>query len=197
MNNTLVPMVVERSSNGERVMDIYSRLLKDRTVILNGQVDSNTMNVLVAQLLYLESEDKQSPITMIINSPGGGVYDGLSLADTMNHIKCPVHTIVSGMAMSMGAYLLANGEKGYRMALPSSTVMIHQVMSGISGGTQATDIDIHARETNRLKTYLTKNLAKYCNKDFQEMWDACERNKYMDAQESLEFGIVDKIIGGE
>lgn len=194
MNNTLVPMVVERTSNGERAMDIFSRLLKDRTVMLNGAVDENNMNLLVAQLLYLESENNESPITMIINSPGGSVYHGLSLADTMNFIKCPVHTIVSGMAMSMGAYLLSMGEKGHRSALPSSTVMIHQVMSGVSGGTQETDIQIHAKETNRLKTILTQNLADNCGKTFEETWDACERDKYMDAQASLDFGIIDKII---
>ena len=187
-------MVIERTSAGERAMDIYSRLLQDRVVMLNGGVSDDSVNPIIAQLLYLESVDSSTPITLMINSPGGSVYSGLALADTMNYIKCPIHTIVNGMAASMGAYLLSCGEKGHRAALPNSTVMVHQVMSGIPGGTQATDIGIHYKETDRLKQTLTKTLADNCGMSYEEMYEACERDKYMSASDALKFGIIDKII---
>lgn len=194
MQNALIPMVIERTSAGERAMDIYSRLLQDRVVMLNGGVSDDSVNPIIAQLLYLESVDSSTPITLMINSPGGSVYSGLALADTMNYIKCPIHTIVNGMAASMGAYLLSCGEKGHRAALPNSTVMVHQVMSGIPGGTQATDIGIHYKETDRLKQTLTKTLADNCGMSYEEMYEACERDKYMSASDALKFGIIDKII---
>lgn len=194
MNNALIPMVIERSASGERAMDIYSRLLQDRIIMLNEGVSDHTVSPLIAQLLYLESVDSTTPITMMINSPGGSVYSGLALADTMRYIKCPVHTIVNGMAASMGAFLLSCGTKGHRAALPNSTVMVHQVMSGIPGGTQATDIGIQYRQTDRLKTLLTKTLAENCGMSYDDMYAACERDYYMSAEEALKFGIIDKII---
>lgn len=187
-----VPTILEKTHDGERAFDIFSRLLRDRIVMLDGEVGEHSSSLIVSQLLYLNSENSTLPITLYINSPGGSVYHGLSITNTMSFIDAPVHTIVNGIAASMGAYILSCGEKGHRKAMPDATVMIHQVLSGYKG--QATDIDIHAKETNRLKTLLTDNLAKNCDKTYTEVYEACERDNYMDAITARSFGLVDSIL---
>ncbi|MCR5601775.1 MAG: ATP-dependent Clp endopeptidase proteolytic subunit ClpP [Ruminococcus sp.] len=192
--SVLVPYVVEQTSRGERSYDIYSRLLNDRIIMLSDQVNDATASVVVAQLLYLESQDSEKDISLYINSPGGSVTAGMAIYDTMNYIKCDVSTICIGMAASMGAFLLSSGAKGKRIALPNSEIMIHQpLISGGLGG-QQTDIMIHAKNMQRTRDRLEEIMANNSGKSVEEMHNACERDNYMSAQEALEFGLIDKVI---
>lgn len=188
----LVPMVVEQTSRGERAFDIYSRLLSERIIFLGTPIDDQIANLVVAQLLHLESEDPDKDISIYINSPGGSVYAGLAIYDTMNFIKPDVSTICVGIAMSMGALLLSGGAKGKRMALPNAKVMIHQVSSGFQG--QATDIEIHAKEVIDLRAKLDEILAKHTGKDVADVKKNTERDYFMSSAEAAEYGIIDRVI---
>ncbi len=188
----LVPMVVEQSSRGERAFDIYSRLLSQRIIFLGTQVDDQIANLVVAQLLHLESEDPEKDISIYINSPGGSVYSGLAIYDTMQFIKPDVQTICVGIAMSMGAVLLAGGAKGKRTALPNSKVMIHQVSSGFQG--QATDIEIHAREIIDVRQRLDQILADHTGQKLEKVSADTERDYFMSSAEAVEYGVIDSVI---
>ena len=188
----LVPMVVDQTANGERSYDIYSRLLEDRIVFLNGEVNAQSANLVVAQLIYLEAKDPNKDISLYINSPGGTVTDGFAIYDTMQYIKCDVSTICVGMAASMGAFLLSAGAKGKRYALANSEIMIHQPLGGTQG--QATDIQIQAEHILRLKKNLTKILADNCGKTVEQVAADCERDHYMTASEAQAYGLVDKVF---
>lgn len=194
MSMTLIPNVITQEGNRERVADIYSTLLEQRIVFVQGQVCDEMANTIVAQLLFLESIDPTEPITLYINSPGGSVTAGLAIKDTMDCIKCPVHTVAMGMAASMGAFLLASGEPGHRAALKNTTVMIHQVLGGFQG--QATDIEIHAKYTLELKERLNRYLSEYTQGkvDYETMVSLCERDNFLSSQEALELGLIDEII---
>lgn len=189
-----VPMVVEQTGRGERSYDIFSRLLKDRIIMLSGEVNDITSNLVVAQLLFLESEDPDKDIYLYINSPGGSITAGMAIFDTMNYIKPDVSTICIGMAASMGAFLLSAGAPGKRFALPNSEVMIHQPLGGFQG--QATDIDIHARRILKIKETLTRAMAESTNGkvDYETMVKMCERDNFMSAQEAKEIGLIDDVI---
>ena len=187
-----VPIVVEQSSRGERSYDIYSRLLKDRIVFVTGPIDDNMANVVIAQLLFLESEDPDKDIHLYINSPGGSVTDGLAIFDTMNYIKCDVSTICMGMAASMGAFLLAAGAKGKRLALPNSDIMIHQPSGGAQG--QATDMEIHTRHILDMKKRLNQILADNTGQPIDVIAKDTNRDNFMTAQQALEYGLIDKVI---
>ena len=189
---SLVPYVVEQTGRGERSYDIFSRLLNDRIVMLNEEVNMNTAGLVVAQLLYLESQDASKDISLYINSPGGSVTDGMSIYDTMQYIKCDVSTICIGMAASMGAFLLASGAKGKRYALPNCDIMIHQPSGGAKG--QATDINIHAQHILRTKEKLNRILSEKTGQPYEVIAEDTERDNFMDAEQALEYGIVDKII---
>ena len=191
-NNTLVPVVVERTGTGERSYDIYSRLLKDRIVFLDGEIQDVTADLVVAQLLFLESEDPEKDINLYINSPGGSVTAGLAIYDTMQHIKPDVQTICIGQAASMGAVLLAGGAQGKRHCLPSSRVMIHQPWGGVQG--QARDIGIQAREIIRLKKMLIQYFADNTGKTIEEIASDMERDFFMSAEEAMAYGITDTIL---
>ena len=188
----LVPYVVEQTNRGERSYDIFSRLLNDRIVILNDEVNSATASVVVAQLLYLESQDPTKDISLYINSPGGSVSDGFAIYDTMNYIKCDVSTICMGMAASMGAFLLSSGAKGKRIALPNSTIMIHQPLGGYKG--QATDMEIHTKFMLDTKARLNRILSENTGKPLDVIKNDTERDNFMDAQLALEYGLIDKVI---
>jgi ATP-dependent Clp protease protease subunit len=188
----LIPMVIEQTSRGERSFDIYSRLLNERIVFLGTPVDDQIANLIVAQLLHLESEDPDKDIFIYVNSPGGSVYAGLAIYDTMQFIKPDLHTICVGIAMSMGALLLAGGTQGKRSALPNSKILIHQVSGGFSG--QATDIEIQARETIATKRRLEEIIAKHTNQDLEKVSRDMERDYFMTAQEAQEYGIIDNVI---
>lgn len=188
----LVPMVIEKSQFGERAYDIYSRLLKERIIFLGGLVDDNIANLIIAQLLFLESEDAKSDVQLYINSPGGSVSAGLAIFDTMTYIRPDVSTICIGMAASMGAFLLAGGQKGKRYALPNSKILIHQVMGGAEG--QATDIDIQAREILRVREQLNQILANSTGQPIDKIAQDTERDYYMTSEESKSYGIIDEII---
>ena len=193
-NLGLVPMVVEQSGRGERAYDIYSRLLKERIVFLVGPVNDATANLVVAQLLFLESENPDKDISLYINSPGGSVTAGMSIYDTMNFIKPDVSTLCLGQAASMGAFLLAAGAKGKRFALPNSRVMIHQpLISGGLGG-QASDIEIHARELLKLKQKLNELLAKHSGKKLAQLEKDTDRDNFMSAEEALKYGLIDQVV---
>jgi len=193
-NNHLVPTVIEQSGRGERAFDIYSRLLKERIIFLVGPVDDHTANLVVAQLLFLESENPDKDIYFYINSPGGSVTAGMSIYDTMEFIKPDVQTLCLGQAASMGAFLLSAGTKGKRFALPNSRIMIHQpLISGGLGG-QASDIEIHARELLKLKEKLNKILADHTGKSIEEVARDTDRDNFMSAQEAMEYGLIDKVI---
>ncbi len=185
-------MVVEQTSRGERAFDIYSRLLSERIIFLGTPVDDQIANLIVAQLLHLESEDPDKDISLYINSPGGSVYAGLAIYDTMNFIKPDVQTICVGIAMSMGAVLLTAGAHGKRMALPNAKVMIHQVSSGFQG--QATDIEIHAREVIDLRSKLDELIAKHSGQDLDKVKGDTERDYFMSSAEAVEYGIIDRVI---
>ncbi|KAF9908849.1 hypothetical protein EC991_009368 [Linnemannia zychae] len=188
---TLVPFVVEQSARGERSYDIYSRLLKERIICLNGAVHDHSAALIVAQLLFLESENPEKPISLYINSPGGSVTAGMAIYDT--YIQSPVSTLCNGQACSMGSLLLAAGEPGKRYALPNASIMMHQPSGGASG--QASDIAIHAREILRVRERLNRIYQKHCNiKDLEAIERAVERDHFMDAEEALKFGLIDKIL---
>ena len=190
--NTLVPMVVEQTSRGERAYDIYSRLLKDRIVFLVGTVNDTVASLITAQLLYLESENPKKEISFYINSHGGLVTAGLGIYDTMQYIKPPVSTLCIGQASSMGSFLLAAGEKGKRLSLPNSRIMVHQPSAGFQG--QATDIEIHAKEILDLKKRLNKIYAKHTKKSEDEIGKALERDKFMSPAEAKDFGLIDTVV---
>jgi ATP-dependent Clp protease protease subunit len=192
-SNYLVPTVIEKSGNGERAYDIYSRLLKERIVMLCGGVTEESANLIIAQLLFLQSEDSSKDINFYINSPGGLVTAGLAIYDTMNLVKCDVSTTVVGQAASMGAFLLSAGAKGKRFSLPNSRIMIHQPLGGSQG--QATDIEIQTKEILRLKALLNGHLANHTGKKLSDIKRDTGRDYYMSAKESLEYGIVDEIVG--
>ena len=192
MNMNLVPYVVEQTSRGERSYDIYSRLLNDRIIMLTDEVNNVTASLIVAQLLYLEGQDPSKDISLYINSPGGSVTAGMSIYDTMQYIKCDVSTICMGMAASMGAFLLAAGAKGKRLALPNSEIMIHQPSGGAQG--QATDIMIHADHIIKTKQKLNRILADNTGKPIEIIAQDTERDNFMTAQEAMEYGLIDKVI---
>ena len=193
-NNYLVPTVIEQSGRGERAFDIYSRLLKERIVFLIGPVTDESANLVVAQLLFLESENPDKDIFFYINSPGGSVTAGMSIYDTMNFIKPHVSTLCLGQAASMGAFLLSAGEKGKRFAPPNSRIMIHQPL--ISGGLagQASDIEIHAKELLKIKEKLNRLLAKHCDRDLADLERDTDRDNYMSADEAKEYGLIDQVL---
>ena len=192
IENNLVPMVVEQSSRGERAYDIYSRLLKDRIIFIVGKIDDYVANLVVAQLLFLESEDPKKDIYMYINSPGGVITSGLSILDTMNYLKCDVSTVCFGQAASMGAVLLTGGAKGKRFALPNNRVMIHQPLGGVQG--QATDIEIHAKEIKTLKEKLNNILATATGQTLKKIEKDTERDFFMDSKEAAKYGLIDEIL---
>jgi ATP-dependent Clp protease protease subunit len=192
--SSLIPYVIEQTSKGERSMDIYSRLLNDRIIMLTGPIDDAVASVVIAEMLFLESQDDEKDISLYINSPGGSVTAGMAIYDTMNVIKCDVSTICMGIAASMGAFLLSSGAKGKRIALPNSEVMIHQpLISGGLGG-QQTDIMIAAKNLEKTREKLERIIAENCGKTYEEINKACERDNYMSAEEALNFGLVDKIL---
>lgn len=185
-----VPMVVEQSGRGERAYDIYSRLLKERIVFLVGEVNDYSANIIVAQMLFLQAEDPKKPISFYINSPGGSVTAGMAIYDTMNFVTNPIHTLCTGQAASMGAFLLSSGDE--RRALPHSRIMIHQPLGGAQG--QATDIAIQAAEILRLKEILTSILAKNSNQPYEKVLQDCERDRFLSAQEAMDYGLIDEVI---
>ncbi len=188
----LVPMVIEQSNRGERSYDIYSRLLKDRIIFLGGEIDDDTANLVVAQMLFLEADDPDKDISFYINSPGGSVTAGMAIYDTMQYIKCDVSTICIGMAASMGAFLLIAGAKGKRKALPSSEIMIHQPLGGASG--QASDVAIHAEHLIKTKKKINEIIAARTGQSVEKVVADTERDNFLDAQAALNYGIVDEII---
>ena len=193
--NTLIPYVIEQTSKGERSYDIYSRLLKDRIIMLSEDVNCASANVIVAEMLFLESEDPDKEIHFYINSPGGSIVDGMAIVDTMNYIKCPVSTICVGMAASMGSVLLACGAKGKRFATPNSEILIHQPLiggNGLSG--QATDIKIHTDHLIKTREKLNKILSEKTGQPIEKIWADTERDTYMTAEEALEYGLIDGIL---
>ena len=194
IQNYLVPTVIEQSGRGERAFDIYSRLLKERIVFLVGPVTDESANLVVAQLLFLESENPDKDIYFYINSPGGSVTAGMSIYDTMNFIKPNVSTRCLGQAASMGAFLLSSGEKGKRFSLPNSRIMIHQplIHGGLSG--QASDIEIHAKELIKIKEKLNRLLAKHCDRDLADLQRDTDRDNYMSADEAKEYGLIDQVL---
>jgi ATP-dependent Clp protease protease subunit len=189
---TLIPFVIEQTSRGERSYDIYSRLLKDRIVVLGQTIDDNVANVIIAQLLFLEAEDPAKDIHLYINSPGGSVTAGLAIYDTMQYIRPKVSTLCLGQASSMAAILLAAGSEGMRYSLPNSRILIHQVMGGVQG--QATDIDIHAREILKLREKLNEILAGHTGQDLDKISVDTERDYFMSGEEAMKYGLVDKVI---
>ncbi len=190
--NTLVPMVVEQTSRGERAYDIFSRLLKERIIFVSGPVHDGMSTLICAQLLFLEAENPSKDISMYINSPGGGVTSGLSIYDTMQYIRPRVSTLVVGQAASMGSLLLAAGEPGLRYSLPNSRVMVHQPSGGYQG--QATDILIHARETEKLKRRLNDIYVKHTGRPLEEVEEALERDRFMSPEEAKEWGLIDEVV---
>ena len=190
--STLVPMVVEKTGHGERSYDIYSRLLKERIVFLNGVVDDISSNLIVAQMLYLESESTTKPINFYVNSPGGQISSGMAIFDTMRYIKPAVHTMCVGQAASMGSFLLAAGEKGSRFALPHSRIMIHQPLGGFQG--QASDIEIHAREIIRLREELNTLLSELTGQPLEVINNDTDRDNFMTSKEAKEYGIIDQVV---
>ena len=189
---SLVPYVIEQTSRGERSYDIYSRLLKDRIIFLGEEVNETTASIIVAQLLFLEAEDPDKDIQIYINSPGGSVTAGMAIYDTMHYIKCDVSTICIGMAASMGAFLLAGGTKGKRMALPNAEIMIHQPLGDTQG--QATEIEIVAKHILKTKEKLNKALAENCGQPYEVICADTERDNWKSAQEALEYGLIDRVI---
>ncbi|KKO44207.1 Clp protease ClpP [Arsukibacterium sp. MJ3] len=190
--NALVPMVVEQTAKGERSYDIFSRLLKERVIFLTGQVEDHMANLIVAQLLFLESENPEKDIYIYINSPGGSVTAGLSIYDTMRYIKPDIATVCVGQAASMGAFLLSGGTKGKRYCLPNARVMIHQPLGGFQG--QATDFEIHAREILGIKEKLNRLMAEHTGKTYEEVVSDTERDRFLSAQQALDYGLIDTIL---
>jgi len=192
MDMTMIPYVIEQTGRGERSYDIFSRLLNDRIIMLNDQVDNASASVIIAQMLYLEGQDPEKDISFYINSPGGSVSAGMAIYDTMQYIKCDVSTICMGMAASMGAFLLAAGTKGKRLALPNSEIMIHQPLGQAQG--QATDILIHANHIEKTRANLNRILAENTGKPLEEIQRDTERDNFMSAAEAAEYGLIDKVI---
>ena len=190
---SLVPTVIEQTGRGERAYDIYSRLLNDRIVMLNDEVNSVTAGLVVAQLLFLEGQDPEKDICLYINSPGGSISDGMAIYDTMNYIKCDVSTICMGMAASMGAFLLSSGAKGKRLALPNSEIMIHQPLGG-TGRAQASDIEIHANHIIRIKKKMNTLLSEMTGQPIEVIEKDTDRDNFMTPQQALEYGLIDKVI---
>lgn len=188
----VIPMVVEQSSKGERAYDIYSRLLKERIIFLSGEVEDNMANLIVAQLLFLESEDPEKDISIYINSPGGSVTAGMAIYDTMNFIKPDVSTVCIGQACSMGAFLLSAGAKGKRFALPHARVMIHQPLGGFRG--QASDILIHAQEILKIKQTLNQRMAEHSGKPIEQVEKDTDRDNFMSAEEAQAYGLIDEVV---
>ena len=189
--SSLIPMVIEQTNRGERSFDIYSRLLKDRIVFLSGEIDDDVANVVVAQLLFLEMENPDADISLYINSPGGSVTAGMAIYDTMNYVKCNVRTVCIGMAASMAAFLLMAGEKGKRLALPNSEVMIHQPLGGASG--QATDVQIRAEWLLKTKEKMTRLIAEMTGQTIKKVEKDVERDYFMSSDEALKYGVIDEI----
>ena len=189
---SFIPYVVEQTSRGERSYDIFSRLLNDRIIFLSEEVNDTTASLVVAQLLYLEAQDPDKDIQFYINSPGGSVTAGMAIYDTMRYIKCDVATICVGMAASMGAFLLAAGTKGKRMALPNAEIMIHQPSAGTQG--QVTDMAIHLKRLETIKARMNRIMAENTGKSVEEVTAACERDNFMSSQEALEFGLIDRVL---
>ena len=189
---SLIPTVVEQTHRGERGWDIFSRLLKDRIIFLGTPVDDRVANIIIAELLYLESEDPEKEISLYINSPGGVVTSGMAIFDTMNHVKCPESTICSGQAASMGAFLLAAGEKGHRFALPHARIMVHQPLGGAQG--QASDIEIQAKEILRIRDVLNRILSENTGQPIEKIVRDTDRDHFMTAHEALEYGLVDRVM---
>jgi ATP-dependent Clp protease protease subunit len=189
----LIPTVIEKSQFGERAYDIYSRLLKERIIFIGSPINDNVANAVIAQLLFLESQDQKKDITVYLNTPGGDVYSGLAIYDTMQYVKPDISTICVGLAASMGAVLLAAGAKGKRYSLPNSQVLIHQVMGGAQG--QAVDVDIAARQIIKVKDKLNKILAKHTSQDLKTIEKDTDRDFFMTAEESKDYGVIDKIFG--
>lgn len=189
---SLVPVVIEESPRGERSFDIYSRLLRDRIVMVTGPIETNMANSIVAQLLFLESENPNADISLYINSEGGEIAAGWAIMDTMNYIKSPVSTIGMGLVASMASVLLAAGAKGKRFALPNAEIMIHQPLGGFQG--QATDMEISMRKMHMVKDTITKQMADFTGRDYQELHDAMERDNWMTADQAKDFGIIDKVL---
>ena len=190
----LVPTVIETTNRGERAYDIYSRLLKERIIFLGDEVNDVTASLVVAQLLFLESEDSKKDINLYINSPGGSISAGYAIYDTMNYIKCDVSTICVGMAASMGAFLLSGGTKGKRFALPNAEIMIHQPLGGMFGMNQASDMEIEAEHIKRIKHRLLEIMASNCGKDYATLEKDCDRNNWMTAEEAKAYGLVDHVV---
>ena len=188
----LVPMVIEQSSRGERSFDIYSRLLRERIIFLNGEVNDAVAALVCAQLLFLEAENPQKPIQLYVNSPGGVVTSGLAMYDTMRYIRAPVHTLCMGTARSMGSFLLMAGEPGERAALPNASILIHQPSGGFQG--QASDMLIHAEEIFRTKQRMTRLYAEHCGRTYEEFETAMDRDRFMTAEEAMEWGLIDRIL---
>ena len=188
----LVPMVVEQSARGERSFDIYSRLLRDRVIFLNGEVNDAVSALVCAQLLFLEAENPDKPIHLYINSPGGVITSGLAMYDTMQFIKSPVHTLCMGTARSMGSFLLMAGEPGHRMAMPNASLHVHQPLGGVQG--QASDIRIHAEEMLRTKDRVTRLYAQHCGRSYEEVERDLDRDRFMTAKEAREWGLIDKVL---
>jgi len=188
----LIPTVIEKTGRGERAYDIYSRLLKDRIIMLSGEIEDHMASLIVSQLLFLEAEDPEKDIYLYINSPGGVVTAGMSIYDTMNYIRPDVVTICMGQAASMGAFLLSSGEKGKRFALPHARIMIHQPLGGAQG--QATDIEIHAKEILRMKKELNSILAKNTGQTLKKITNDTERDNFMSSKEAVEYGLIDKVL---
>jgi ATP-dependent Clp protease protease subunit len=188
----LVPMVIEQSSRGERSFDIYSRLLRERIIFLNGEVNDAVAALVCAQLLFLEAENPRKPIQLYVNSPGGAVTSGLAMYDTMRYIRAPVHTLCMGTARSMGSFLLMAGEPGERAALPNASILIHQPSGGFQG--QASDMLIHAEEIFRTKQRMTRLYAEHCGRTYEEFETAMDRDRFMTAEEAMEWGLIDRIL---
>ena len=193
-NSTLVPMVVENTSRGERSYDLYSRLMKERVIFMTGEVETNMCNILIAQMLFLEAEDPEKPISIYINSPGGSVYDGLGVYDVMQYIKCPVHTYVTGMAASMGSFIAQAGEAGHRYLMPRSITMIHQPSSGTKG--KVSDMAIDLEEGLRIKKEMTELYVKHNSKgtSYEQFERLLDRDKWLTSPQALELGLADHII---
>lgn len=191
----LVPMVIEQSGRMERSFDIYSRLLRERIIFLNGEVNDSISALICAQLLFLEAENPKTPIFLYINSPGGVVTSGLAMYDTMRHIKAPVHTVCMGTARSMGSFLLMAGEPGERAALPNANMLVHQPSGGFQG--QVSDIAIHAEEMLQTKSRMTRIYAEHCGRTFAEVEQALDRDRFMTAEQALDWGLIDRILTPE
>ncbi len=193
-HDTLVPIVIEKTGRGERAYDIYSRLLKDRIVFLGGEVHDESANLIIAQMLFLSNEDSKSPVSFYINSPGGSVTAGLAIYDTMQFLRCEVHTFCIGMAASMGAVLMAGGQKGKRYVLPNSRLMVHQpLIAGVLEG-PATDLSIQAQETIRLRQRIYEILAAHTGQSVDQIAVDCDRNKWLDARQAVDYGLADTIL---